>query len=211
MQSMWDRIFDSPVPINKLARIVTSSAPWWAQPVEKYEPGVTVDKKKKSIICDYVSIMKPPPDGLLDYRGRRSRYHIICGFAYRRTDTSPIGINNDKSKNKRKNNWFSNSPIYDRGAIRSDNKMRKTEGVSVWYYLRADGFVGTVTSQSLRKKMSNLDKAYILDVNLGYASMDMSSEWKALCEIPITLTPAVSNNKTIVDAVVGRQGRSSTH
>lgn len=159
IRSMWDRIFECPIPVNSLAAIVVFARSESVLNLEDARP-----QAKESLqafgFSDYVDITTEPPEGLIDYRGRRSFYHVVVGYAHR--------------KARRK-------------------KTGKANSTTTWYVLRADGEVLLVNNESMRKRLKNMDDAYLRDIDQGFSKGVSSEEWFKVSQIPISQTPCANN------------------
>lgn len=187
--SMWDRIFDCPVPVNRIAFMVVFAKPEYSSSeLENNSSGVEPHCKNDAVrgIKDYVDIMLPPPEGLCDYRGRRSFYHIVVGYAYRRT----------KKKHQETHVLQKIREQYGNKAAVQAKKNGKADRITTWYVLRADGEVVTVNSRSMRSKLRNMDLSYLENIRLGYLSGERDNQWLEMSKIPISATPCSSGSQT---------------
>lgn len=135
--SMWKTWGENPIPVDRIARVVTAAEPWWLRSFregENNDEQAEPEKKEPVKIEDVADITKPPPKTLPDRRGIKTKHCMIVGFAYliRREDHSW-----DKKRNKPK----------------CGTKVK-----SVWYVMREDGYVFMLSTQhNLTKKMEQED------------------------------------------------------
>lgn len=166
MDSVWNSLYDHPVPVNRLSAIVGFGA--GDRPVEGEMPNID----------GYEKYTKAPPENLVDNRGRRSFYHMVVGFSHR---VKQRGVS---------------SPSRDRFKVENGLKTgaRYTYSYkSVWYVMRADGKINLVNGKKLRAKLKKLDEGYIKRVKAGELPSEPSAQWLQVCDIPIGEFPCVQD------------------
>lgn len=179
--SMWDRIFETPVPIDSLARIVISSEPWWAKSNKPISPEPSCPEQINRPIDHDVDLTRAPPDGLVDYRGRRGLYNIVIGFSHRK-----IKSVRNSAVDLIKRNDFAGIKTY-------HAPTRHFDRSSTWFVLRMDGQLSLVNNEGMRAKLKRLDERYIEDIDTGWAEWKVSPEWETHANIPAWAKPCTRN------------------
>jgi hypothetical protein len=141
MRSMWDSIETHCWPVDRMAQRVLSFAPWMppdgeVDAVEEEGAALSID--------EVVDVTRPPPPPCKDNRGMRSKYHVIIGFAHRRSRVrNRKVIRNSTPQKDRLRLHGAKRPVIDR--------------ITTWYVLRADGCVVLCNSKGLASSLRNLD------------------------------------------------------
>jgi hypothetical protein len=162
ISSMWGKIFDCHWPVDRIAALVAFAKGWDSTTQKQIE------------VSEYGKYTNPPPEGICDYRGRRSVYNVIIGFSNR----VQRRVNNSPSRAK----WKIDNGLAANAQISYQNK-------SIWFVLRADGKVSRVNGLKLRNKLEKMDKRYLALIDDGEILKTESSEWLAISGIPTSKTP----------------------
>jgi len=167
ISSMWDKIFECTIPINKISMIVAFSKG------EEFVSPSGAGQKKTEHTADgvktYIDVSMPPPDMLIDYRGRRSFYHIVIGFAHRKNG---VTCNSKGSKAVKKSR-----SIGGENAANNLISKKKAYNTSTWFVLRQDGEILMLNNRCMNEKLKNMDLAYLKDIKEGYSNGVADSDW----------------------------------
>lgn len=158
-RSMWNKIFDCPCPVDKIAALVISSNSWDGDTGNF----VGLDSAGKYGM--------PPPDGVCDYRGRRGFYHIVIGFSHRKKVRCRISPSRQKNR--------AELGLNEGAKFAYQNK-------SVWFVLRADGKIFKLDGRKLKKQLKHKDEVFEKSPDFD---KPRSAEFTAFEVVPISDTP----------------------
>jgi len=119
------------IPINKMAAMVTSKAPWWAQPLP--------EKKKKKIktplkIEEIISVTNEPPDHIRNRIGLIFGGYTVIGYADSKDSLRKI---HKSSGSKQPPVWVGSGYDY----RKQSNGVRK---IRWWWVIATDGEISRV-------------------------------------------------------------------
>jgi len=106
---------------------------------------------------------------LIDYRGRRSFYHIVIGFAHRKNG---VTCNSKGSKAVKKSRSIG-------GENAANNLISKRKPITPQHGLCL-GRIGEIlmlNNRCMNEKLKNMDLAYLKDIKEGYSNGVADSDW----------------------------------
>jgi len=158
MRSMWDSIETHCFPIDRLAAIVVSHSPYWLDGKGgKADKSNIASERTRLSIEDVVDITRPPPEGIKNMMGYKTKFHAIVGFAYRKEITR--NMNPSTRKQMVRDGYYVNRRPQAMGwSTGAGKKPTQTARFSVWFCMRKDGAVFTVSQKKgIKRVLKNLD------------------------------------------------------
>lgn len=157
MRSMWDRILEAPIPINRMSAMVISAEPWWLRSFrneaipERRLKGMretNCDERLFLQVEDVALVTKAPPVGYKDYRGVKSDAFLVIGYAHKRERVSSRTIAcNEKILHLNKSKGGA-------GILVNNRLLKwKIDNIHSWYVMFPDGQISSRRQQTINRAL----------------------------------------------------------